>query len=149
MAARKGPIDLFPTRRGKVENEAFVHRPLTQARWSGPAQKRLAASECSYAPAAQRPIVDMAGLNEMWMLVRQLCAITVLPGVVAVAVPVWIARRNHQDPDAVAAAVEHYRRRRALGFSDCLVLEVARKAGHLPLGTFDRNLAKLAGAERL
>ena len=54
-----------------------------------------------------------------------------------------------QDPDAVAAAVEHFRRRPALGFSDCLVLEIARKAGHLPLGTFDRNLAKLDGAERL
>ena len=33
--------------------------------------------------------------------------------------------------------------------SDCLMLEVARKAGHLPLGTFDRDLAKLRGAERL
>ncbi len=54
-----------------------------------------------------------------------------------------------QDPDAVAAALEHFRRRPALVFSDCLVLEVARKAGHLPLGTFDRNLAKLDGAERL
>jgi hypothetical protein len=29
------------------------------------------------------------------------------------------------------------------------VLEVARKAGHLPLGTFDRALGKLKGAERL
>jgi predicted nucleic acid-binding protein len=29
------------------------------------------------------------------------------------------------------------------------LLETARKAGHLPLGTFDRNLAKLDGAERL
>ena len=54
-----------------------------------------------------------------------------------------------QDPDAVAAAVEHLRRRPAFGFSDCLVLEIARKAGHLPLGTFDRNLARLDGAERL
>jgi predicted nucleic acid-binding protein len=54
-----------------------------------------------------------------------------------------------QDPDAVAAAVEHFRRRPALGFSDCLVLEIARKAGHLPLGTFDRNLVRLDGAERL
>jgi predicted nucleic acid-binding protein len=36
-----------------------------------------------------------------------------------------------------------------LGFSDCLVLEIARQAGHLPLGTFDRDLAKLDGAERL
>lgn len=54
-----------------------------------------------------------------------------------------------QESDAVAAAVEHFRRRPALGFSDCLVLEVARRAGHLPLGTFDRNLAKFDGAEKL
>ena len=54
-----------------------------------------------------------------------------------------------QDADVVAAALAHYRRRPTLGFSDCLVLEVARKAGHLPLGTFDRDLAKFDGAERL
>ena len=54
-----------------------------------------------------------------------------------------------QDPDAVAAAVEDFRGRPALGFSDCLVLAIARKAGHLPLGTFDRILAKLAGTHRL
>ncbi len=54
-----------------------------------------------------------------------------------------------QDPDTVAAAVEHFRGRPAVGFSDCLVLEVARKAGHVPLGTFDRNLARLDGVERL
>ena len=54
-----------------------------------------------------------------------------------------------QDSDTVAAALEHYRRRPALGFSDCLILEAARKAGHLPLGAFDRDLGKLNGAERL
>ena len=54
---------------------------------------------------------------------------------------------NLQDPDVVAAALEQYRKRPALGFSDCLILETARKAGHLPLGTFDKNLAKLDGAE--
>lgn len=54
-----------------------------------------------------------------------------------------------QDADVVAAALEQFRARPALGFSDCLVLEVARKAGHLPLGTFDRQLGKLAGAHRL
>jgi predicted nucleic-acid-binding protein len=54
-----------------------------------------------------------------------------------------------QDPDAVAAAVEDFRGRPALGFSDCLVLAIARKAGHLPLGTFDRNLAKVAGTHKL
>lgn len=54
-----------------------------------------------------------------------------------------------QDSDAVAAAVVSLRRWPALGFSDCLVAEVARKAGHLPLGTFDRHFSKLPGVERL
>ena len=54
-----------------------------------------------------------------------------------------------QDSEAVAAAVAGFRKRPALGFSDCLVLEVARKAGHLPLGTFDPDFSKLAGVERL
>jgi predicted nucleic acid-binding protein len=54
-----------------------------------------------------------------------------------------------QDADAVAAALAHFRRKPSLGFSDCLVLEVARKAGNLPLGTFDRELGKLDGAQKL
>ena len=54
-----------------------------------------------------------------------------------------------QDPEVVAAAVASFRKRPAVGFSDCLVLEVARKAGHLPLGTFDRDFSRLAGVERL
>ena len=52
-----------------------------------------------------------------------------------------------QDAGVVAAALSHFRKRPALGFSDCMVLEVARKAGHLPLGTFDRELAKLPDVE--
>jgi predicted nucleic-acid-binding protein len=54
-----------------------------------------------------------------------------------------------QDADVVLAALESYRRRPPLGFTDCLVLEIARKAGHLPFGTFDKNLSRLDGAERL
>jgi predicted nucleic-acid-binding protein len=54
-----------------------------------------------------------------------------------------------QDADVVALALDHFRARPSLSFSDCLVLEIARKAGHLPLGTFDRNLAKLDGTHRL
>jgi predicted nucleic-acid-binding protein len=54
-----------------------------------------------------------------------------------------------QDADVVLAALEVYRRRPRLGFSDCLVVESARKAGHTPVGTFDRNLSKVDGAERL
>jgi predicted nucleic acid-binding protein len=49
----------------------------------------------------------------------------------------------------VSAALQQYRRKPALSFSDCLVLEVAKKAGHLPLGTFDRALAKLEDAQQL
>jgi predicted nucleic-acid-binding protein len=54
-----------------------------------------------------------------------------------------------QDPDVVALAVELYRHKPAVGFSDCLILEIARKAGHLPLGTFDRSLGKREGTQRL
>jgi predicted nucleic-acid-binding protein len=52
-----------------------------------------------------------------------------------------------QDPEVVAQALAQFRTRPAIGFSDCMVLEIARKAGHLPIGTFDRALAKLDGAE--
>jgi len=52
-----------------------------------------------------------------------------------------------QDPDVVQSAVEHFRKRSKVGFSDCMVLEVARKAGHVPLGTFDRHLSRLDGTE--
>jgi predicted nucleic-acid-binding protein len=54
-----------------------------------------------------------------------------------------------QDPDVVASALKIFRARPSLGFSDCLLLEIARKAGHLPLGTFDRNLARVEGARRV
>lgn len=48
-----------------------------------------------------------------------------------------------QDSDTVAAALEHFRARPALGLSDCLIVEIARKAGHIPVGTLDRDCAKL------
>ena len=54
-----------------------------------------------------------------------------------------------QEPRVVVAALEQYRSHPAVGFSDCLLLEIARGAGHVPLGTFDRALGKLTGAHRL
>jgi predicted nucleic-acid-binding protein len=54
-----------------------------------------------------------------------------------------------QDADAVVPALALFRKHPSLGFSDCLLLELARKAGHLPLGTFDRKLAKIEGAQLL
>ena len=63
-----------------------------------------------------------------------------------------LLNHNHltlQDADVVASALESFQARPSLGFSDCMVLEIARKAGHLPLGTFDKGLAKLADVCRL
>jgi len=54
-----------------------------------------------------------------------------------------------QDSEVVAAAVLLFRHQPTLGFSDCLMVEVARKGGHTPLGTFDRVLGKVDGAQRL
>ena len=73
------------------------------------------------------------------------------PAAIATAIEMLL---NHetlslQDADVVTAALDQYRARPSLGFSDCLVLEIARKAGHLPFGTFDKNLSRLDGAERL
>jgi predicted nucleic-acid-binding protein len=54
-----------------------------------------------------------------------------------------------QEADVVAWALDEYRARPAVGFSDCLVLSIARRAGHVPLGTFDRRLATRDGVERI
>jgi predicted nucleic-acid-binding protein len=59
------------------------------------------------------------------------------------------AELSLQEADVISAALEQYRKRPTLGFSDCLALESARKVGHLPLGTFDRALSKLDGTARL
>ncbi|HVN05408.1 MAG TPA: hypothetical protein VMT86_13375 [Bryobacteraceae bacterium] len=50
-----------------------------------------------------------------------------------------------QDPEAIKAALDLLRKHPSLGFSDCLMLELARKAGHIPLGTFDRALGRMPG----
>lgn len=68
---------------------------------------------------------------------------------IASAVEMLLSHQNLtlQDSEVVAAALDRFRERPALGLSDCLLLELARKAGHLPLGTFDRDLSKVDGAE--
>lgn len=73
------------------------------------------------------------------------------PEAIATAVGMLLTHQHLtlQDEDTVAAAVDQFRRRPAVGFSDCLMVEVARKAGHGPLATFDLNLGKIDGAQRL
>jgi predicted nucleic-acid-binding protein len=70
---------------------------------------------------------------------------------IAMAVELLLNHRelSLQDPETVAAALDRFRTRPAIAFSDCLLLEIARRAGHLPLGTFDRALGRLEGAETL
>lgn len=73
------------------------------------------------------------------------------PGAIATAVEMLLNNEQLtvQDAETVRAAVALLRAQPALGFSDCLILEVARKAGHAPLGTFDRALGRVAGAVRI
>jgi predicted nucleic-acid-binding protein len=73
------------------------------------------------------------------------------PEAIATAVEMLLSHEHLtvQDAEAVAAAVALFRQRPKVGFSECLMVEVVRKAGHTPLGTFDRDLGKIDGAERL
>ncbi len=72
------------------------------------------------------------------------------PGI-GLAVEMLLAHEHlvMQDSNVVGAALERFRDKPAICFSDCLLLETARKAGHLPLGTFDRHLSKHPGAQRV
>jgi predicted nucleic-acid-binding protein len=93
--------------------------------------------------------VSLLVLMEMtWVLDS---AYDISPSGVGTAVEMLLNHKSLtvQDADVVLGALELFRAKPALGFSDCLMLEVARKAGHLPLGTFDRQLGKVAGAEKL
>lgn len=73
------------------------------------------------------------------------------PKDLATAVSMFLNHRDLalQHADAIAAALSLYRAKPALGFSDCLTLQLAREAGHLPLGTFDGRLAKIEGTHKL
>ena len=51
-----------------------------------------------------------------------------------------------EEPSIVRAALALYQTERKVHFEDCMILEIARKAGHLPLATFDKALGKLEGA---
>jgi predicted nucleic-acid-binding protein len=51
-----------------------------------------------------------------------------------------------QDPEAIAAALGIFRNNKGVEFADCLILVVARKHGHTPLGTFDAKLGRVDGA---
>ncbi len=108
--------------------------------------KQVAAAESFVARGAWVSHLVLA--EAMWVL-ESVYELDVARRATAVEMLINHTSLTFQDPDVVAAALTHFRRRPSLGFSDCLVLEIARKSGHLPLGTFDRDLGRLDGAQRL
>jgi predicted nucleic-acid-binding protein len=108
--------------------------------------RQTAVAEAFIENGAWVPILALAEAS--WVLTNVYeCS----PGNLVVAVEMLLDHKNLtlQDSDAVAEAIELFRLRPALGFSDCLMLQLARKAGHLPLGTFDRGLGKIEGTHKL
>lgn len=108
--------------------------------------QQVAAAEAFVARGAWVPHLVL--VEAMWVLSS---VYELAPRDIATAVEMLLNHKDLtvQDSDVVASALARFRKKTSLSFSDCLVLEVARKAGHLPLGMFDRELGKLDGAQRL
>jgi predicted nucleic-acid-binding protein len=108
--------------------------------------KQLAAAEAFVAKGAW--ISHLVLAETVWVLSA---VYDLRPPEISTAIEMFLNHKqlSLQDAETVAVALEHYRKKPSLGFPDCLVLEVARRAGHLPLGTFDRDLAKLDGGQKL
>jgi predicted nucleic-acid-binding protein len=108
--------------------------------------RQVAAAESFVAPGAwvSHPVLAEAA----WVLSA---VYELRPSAIATTVEMLLNHRDLslQDAVAVRAALDRYRAKPAPSFSDCLVLEIAHKSGHLPLGTFDRTLGKFEGAQRL
>ena len=108
--------------------------------------RQVAAAEAFVASGAWVPHLAIA--EATWVLAS---AYDREPDAIATAVEMLLSHEHLtvQDSETVAAAVAQFRQQPRVGFSDCLMLEVARKAGHKPLGTFDRDLSRIDGAQRL
>ncbi len=52
-----------------------------------------------------------------------------------------------EDPAVLRSALALYESKGKVHFEDCLILEIARQSGHLPLATFDKALGKCEGAQ--
>lgn len=113
---------------------------------------RLIARDDAKQVAAADAFVEMGAWVSVLALVEATWVISAVYGRsardIGNAVEMLLSHRSLtlQDQDVVATALQNFRKRPGLGFSDCMLLELARKAGHLPLGTFDRALGKLDGA---
>jgi predicted nucleic-acid-binding protein len=109
-------------------------------------QRQAASAETFVKSGAWVPVLALA--EATWVLDT---VYDLSPKDLAKAIDMLLDHRDLvlQDTEAVRAALELFRAKPALGFTDCLMLHLARKAGHLPLGTFDRNLARVDGAQKI
>ena len=108
--------------------------------------RQTAAAETFVKQGAWVPVLALA--EAAWVLAT---VYNRSPKDLASAVEMLLEHRDLilQSPEAVASALELFRTKPCLGFSDCLLLHVAKAAGHFPLGTFDHSLGRVEGAERL
>lgn len=108
--------------------------------------KQVRSAEAYVREGAWVPLLALAEMT--WVLAS---AYNLSPALIASAIEMLLDHKQLilQDRGSVAAALASFRSHPKLGFPDCLMIEVARAAGHAPLGTFDKNLAKLEGATRL
>lgn len=109
-------------------------------------QAQVQAAEAFVAPGAW---VSHLVLAEFIWVMRSVYALG--PRALGDAVELLLSHEHLilQDSGTVSAALAAFRKKPSVSFSDCLILEIARKAGHTPLGTFDVRLGKLQGTERL
>jgi predicted nucleic-acid-binding protein len=108
--------------------------------------KQVEAAEAFIAPGAWIPLLVLA--EAMWVLDS---VYALAPHEVVTGLEILLDHQQLvlEDPEVVVAAVERFEKKPALGFFDCLVVEATRGAGHLPLGSFDRDLAKVDGVQKL
>jgi predicted nucleic-acid-binding protein len=108
--------------------------------------RQTAGAETFVADGAWVP--QLVLVETMWVLAS---VYELPPEKIATAVEMFLNHRNLsiQEAEVVTAALSRFRKHPGVGFSDCLILETARKAGHLPLGTFDRGLGAQEGARTL
>jgi predicted nucleic-acid-binding protein len=108
--------------------------------------KQVAAAEACVANGAWVPLLALA--EATWVLES---VYERGPAAIADAVEMLLHHQQLtlQEEETVSAAVAQFRRRPSVGFSDCLMVEIVKKAGHGPLGTCDRDLSKVDGAELL
>jgi predicted nucleic-acid-binding protein len=116
---------------------------------------RLIARDDSHQAAAAEAFIEQGAWVSVLALAEATWVLNTVYGLrskdLAKAIEMLLNHRDLtlQDPETVAAALDLFRAKPTLGFSDCLMLQLARKAGHLPLGTFARNLARVDGAQKL